>query len=103
MNSQKEVSLSKGVVFSFVITFFLLSTIGTGTLGAQSIASETSNSSCNAGGEIWVCGPSQLALAHGDFNRNCSEWEYRCGQTLKTIKDVCSPQIVTSTITSKAC
>ncbi len=69
----------------------------------ESIASEMSNSSCSPGGEIWVCGPSEIARAHSHFNSNCSEWEYRCGQTLKTIKDVCSPEIVVSTISSKAC
>lgn len=62
-----------------------------------------SSSSCEEGGEIWVCGSDQLRQAHGDFHTNCSEWQYRCGRTLKTILDVCAPEIVRSTISSPDC
>lgn len=67
------------------------------------ISSVTSSSSCEAGGEIWVCGSSQLAQAHDDFKNNCTDFKYKCGKTLKTILDVCAPMIVESRITSKAC
>lgn len=62
-----------------------------------------SQSGCEAGGEIWACGSSQLAQAHDDFKNNCSGWDYQCGKTLKTILDVCAPQIVESKITSENC
>lgn len=69
----------------------------------ESISSVMSSSNCSAGGEIWVCGTSQLAQAHDDFKNNCSGWDYQCGKTLKTILNVCAPQIVESKITSEDC
>ncbi len=86
------------VACSFVAAFFLLATVGTGTLRSQSIASETSNSSCNAGGEMWVCGTAEVVQATSDFDTNCSDWDYECGATLRTIINVCTPNMQKSYI-----
>lgn len=51
------------------------------------------DSSCNAGGEIWVCGNSQVLQAHSDFDDNCSDWNYTECTILKVVVDYCSPNM----------
>ncbi|MBO3700096.1 hypothetical protein [Roseivirga sp. E12] len=58
---------------------------------------QTGNQSCEAGGEMWVCGRNQILQAHSDWNSNC-DGPVICGAVLRTIIDVCSPDETTSEI-----
>ena len=67
-------------------------------LTAQSVESIASESNCGAGGEIWVCGSAQKSQVHVDFDNNCSEENYMPCTVIKTVVDVCSPDMSESTI-----
>ncbi|MFY0591348.1 hypothetical protein [Roseivirga sp.] len=57
------------------------------------VNAQTGNQSCEAGGEMWVCGKQEQLQAHDDFEKNCSDQEYQPCTVLRTIIDVCSPNM----------
>lgn len=75
-------------LFSFILLFFTISLIS-----AQSIDVLMGNSGCEAGGEFWACGAAQVAQVHVDIDDNCSDFDYDCGETIRTVVDVCSPNM----------
>jgi hypothetical protein len=96
--------IKKMKILTYGLLIFFLVGFALNDLAAQSIDAIPSSSSCEAGGKIWVCGTSQVAKAHSDFNRNCANVNYPCGgKTIKTVVDVCSPIMTESKITSEIC
>lgn len=57
------------------------------------VHAQTGNQSCEAGGEMWVCGKGQRVQAHEDFDENCSDQNYEKCTVLRVIIDVCSPNM----------
>lgn len=63
-----------------------------------------STSSCEQGGEIWVCSKTEAVKAFDQFHANCTESKYPCGgKLLKTIRDLCTPGGLVLKISSKPC
>jgi len=56
------------------------------------------DSSCNAGGEVWVCGRTEVLQVHSDFQTNCGDWDYTPCTVLKTVIDYCTPNLSESRI-----
>lgn len=98
MKNGSSCSLVKRIAVCFTMALSLSLYPWNSGLNAQSVASETSNSSCEAGGEMWVCGASQMLQAHRDFDNNCDGWTYQCNATVRTIVDVCDRFFKTSYI-----
>ncbi|MCE7996197.1 MAG: hypothetical protein HEP71_29725 [Roseivirga sp.] len=77
-----------------VFSILIFTLLNTSILFAQSFG----NQSCTAGGEMWVCGSSQQNQAHVDFDNNCSGYDYDACTVVRTIIDVCSPNMQESRI-----
>lgn len=75
----------------FYISVVFLVTIYPSHLLSQSIEPSLGNGSCEPGGEIWVCGTSEMVQVASDIDKNCSDWVYENCQVIRTIVDVCSP------------
>lgn len=60
---------------------------------SSALNAQTGNQSCEAGGEMWVCGKAQQLQAHEDFDENCSDQNYTECTILRVIIDVCSPNM----------
>jgi len=86
----------KIVIYGF--GFLLCISLTVYTSNAQSIDSEMSSSSCEAGGEIWVCGTEQQSQVHSDYDRNCGDYTFSNCTVIKTVIDVCTPNMRTSRI-----
>ncbi len=56
------------------------------------------NQSCAGGGEMWVCGSAQQSKAHSDYDANCADQEFADCTLIRTIVDVCSPDMRESRI-----
>lgn len=80
-------------LFSFILLYSIISVIN-----AQSIDVLIGNSSCEAGGELWACGAAQVLQVHKDIDDNCSDFDYACGATVRTVIDVCSPNMSETTV-----
>ena len=81
--------ISRGV---WVLMILMSSTV-LHSQSLDSIETEISSSSCSAGGEIWVCGATQQNQVHIDFDNNCSGFHYQSCSVIKTVVDVCSPNM----------
>lgn len=75
-----------------VITFVLILVTG-GLLMAQSVGGVSGNQSCAGGGEMWVCGSAQQSQAHSDYDANCGEYTFPLCTLIRTVVDVCSPDL----------
>lgn len=60
---------------------------------AQSVGGVSGNQSCGGGGEMWVCGTAQQSQAHSDYDANCSEFDFPDCTLIRTVVDVCSPNM----------
>ena len=61
-------------------------------------AQDSGNSSCEAGGEMWVCGTEQIVQATSDFDTNCEEWIYAPCTLLRVVIDICRPDMLETKI-----
>lgn len=80
-----------------VLFIWLMVLSGSGILFAQGV-SGVGNQSCAGDGEMWVCGSAQQNQAHIDFDNNCSDYEFEACTVIRTIVDVCSPDMRESRI-----